>query len=1054
MEPEHHTQLSPSTRYRFGEFELTVETRTLSRRGALVHVQPKPFDVLVYLLRHRGRVVSRSELLSAVWPDVVVNNEALTFALHAARKAVGDDGSRQQVIQTVPKCGFRFVAPVDVADGYGSSAAPRGFTADAQRARGGPDRPRFVGRGRIFSEVDLVLETVAKGRGRVLLFSGEAGIGKTRTVEQLADVASGRSFRVLFGRCVEAEESPVFWPWVQIVRAFASEELPVPLLRMLGEGAPEIARMVPELRELIPDLPEADGVDPRAVRFLLFDSVTRFLQRAARVQPLVLILDDLHCSDQPSLLLLQFLAREIADARILIVGAYRPAELQIDASRSEPVSAVSREEGTLTLELGGFTLPEVRELVRAVAGRIPSANAATSLHEQTGGNPLFVNQILSVLKYEDRLEEVESADRLAVTLPRRVQDVIAHQVEGLPEGCRSILRAASVIGRDFRLNELARATDCGVDEALELLCLAMASGVVVEHDSRAGVYCFPHILIREALYRELSLADRARLHARVGRALEQLWDGDSGPRSAALAHHFYQAAAVGEGERALRYGIRAGEWACERAAFEEAPPHFERALEVLRLIAPGDEARRCELLLALGDAQTKAGDRETARKTLLSAAQLAKRVGQPDKLATAALRFAPDFLAIETGVYDPALVDLLEEALAALAPSDSAVRARLLARLAVALHWADDSEERRRQLCDEALGMAERLGDLETLAYVRSAETLAHYSMEHPERYLDARPQGPLAPGDEPIALLLQLLRMTSLLLLGRISEFDAEIETFTALAEKLRQPQCLWYARLVRATRLQMQGRYEEARQWAERFLGEGQKVADQNAVHSFMVQTVIASIEVGNLEPIVPATREMVDRFPRVLGWRAGHALVCAEIGRLEDAREEIEWLRQANVLARPQRSEWFGAIGALVFSAQALSDASLASELYNLLSSHSGHLAVIGYCSFCWGSTHHWLGVLATVLEQWEEAKRHFEAALLVNSRVGARPWIARTEYDFSRMLILEGRDPIEATLHLDRCAKLAQEIGMLRLVQKVLNAEERLAASMAGVAPSEN
>jgi DNA-binding winged helix-turn-helix (wHTH) protein len=711
MEAERHTQQSTSTQYRFGDFELAVETRTLQRRGVPVHVQPKPFDVLLYLLRHRERVVSRGELLSVVWSDVVVNPEALTFALHAARKAVGDDGSRQQIIRTIPRCGFRFIAPVEAVETSDAEAAPPELSADAEHRRSRRDRPRFVGRGEIFTEIDLVLEAVTGGRGRALLFSGEPGIGKTRTVEQLAEVARDRGFRVLFGRCIEAEGSPAFWPWVQIVRSFAREEHPLPLLRTLGEGAPEIARMVPELREQIPNLPEADGVDPRAVRFLLFDSVTRFLRRAAKERPLVLILDDLHCSDQPSLLLFQFLAREIADVGVLMVGTYRPAELHADASRSEPISIVACEEGTRTLELGGFTRAEVGDLVHAVSGRVPSPNAAASLHEQTGGNPLFVNQILQIFQNEGRLDAIETADRLAVTLPRRVQDVIAHQVKALPSGCRTILQTAAVIGRDFQLSEIERATDRAGEEILELLCAAVVAGVVTEHESRAGMYCFSHILIREALYQELSLAERARRHARVGMALEQLWGEGPGPQCAALAHHFYQAAAIGEGERALEYGVRAGEWACERAAFEEAPPHFERALEVLGLIAPGNEGRRCELLLALGDAQTKAGDRETARKTLSSAARLARKVGLPDKLATAALRFAPDFLAIETGIYDPALVDLLEEALAALDPSDSAVRARLLARLAVALHWADDSEQRRRQLCDEALRMAERLGD-------------------------------------------------------------------------------------------------------------------------------------------------------------------------------------------------------------------------------------------------------------------------------------------------------------------------------------------------------
>ena len=331
--------------------------------------------------------------------------------------------------------------------------------------------------------------------------------------------------------------------------------------------------------------------------------------------------------------------------------------------------------------------------------------------------------------------------------------------------------------------------------------------------------------------------------------------------------------------------------------------------------------------------------------------------------------------------------------------------------------------------------MAERVAQPEALAYVRSGRILALYSMEHPERYLDADPGGPLAPGDEPIALVLQLLRMTSLLVLGRISEFDTEIETFTALAEKLKQPQCLWYTRLLRAMRCHIEGRYEEGGLWARKFLASGQRVKDQNAIHSFMVQAVISSIDLGGLENIEISTRRMVDEFPRVVAWRAGLALVCAEQSKFREAEEQTEWLLRAGALNRPKRSEWFGTMGSLVFTGGLLKNTSLAKRLYLLLTPHADHLAVIGYCSFCWGSIRHWLGILSTVLERWDEAERHFKAALLINLRVGARPWLARAEYDYARMILCQGKEPMKAEEHLRNCTALAKELGMNRLLEKI-------------------
>jgi len=394
--------------YRFGQgFELVPEARELRRAGQPVHVQPKPFDVLFYLLCNRGRVVSRDELLSAVWPDVVVNAEALAYALHAARRAVGDDGSKQQVIQTIPRCGFRFVAAVAEL-GQGDSRS-RVASADIGARRGPGQRLRFVGRRQILSQVGALLEDVIAGRGRIVLLSGEAGIGKTRIAEELAGIARDRSCRVLHGRCIETEGSPAFWPWVQVVRSFAREELPVSLLQIFGEGAREIARMVPELREQIPDLPEVANVDPKAARFLLFDGVITFLRRAAEMDPLVLIFDDLHRADQPSLLLLQFLAREISGLPLLMIGTYREAELRADDARHEPVLAAAREESTRTLGLEGLAQVEVGELVTAASGRVPSPRAVEDLHELTGGNPFFLNQVIQVLESEGRIDRVESS---------------------------------------------------------------------------------------------------------------------------------------------------------------------------------------------------------------------------------------------------------------------------------------------------------------------------------------------------------------------------------------------------------------------------------------------------------------------------------------------------------------------------------------------------------------------------------------------------------------------------------------------------------------------
>src|SRR5262245_5218482 len=224
--------------YRFGAFELDARRRQLLRLGRPVAIQPKPFDLLVYLIRHRDRLVTRDELLAEVWRGVHVDDEALRVTLHATRRAVDDDGVRQQVIQTVPRSGFRLVASVEEV------VRARAPETDARAATASEPRTPFLGREALMAEVATLLGDVAGGASRVLLVSGEAGIGKTRALEEIAQTARSQGFRFFQGRCVESEGAPAFWPWVEILRAAVESDPPSGLLRALGEGAREVAWMV------------------------------------------------------------------------------------------------------------------------------------------------------------------------------------------------------------------------------------------------------------------------------------------------------------------------------------------------------------------------------------------------------------------------------------------------------------------------------------------------------------------------------------------------------------------------------------------------------------------------------------------------------------------------------------------------------------------------------------------------------------------------------------------------------------------------------------------
>jgi len=969
-----------------------------------------------------------------VWSDAVVNAEALGYALHAVRRAVGDDGIRQEVIRTIPRSGLRFVAPLDVT--YQADSPRSKSTPGPQTGSGAIQAPAvpFIGREFELSELQRALEKVLDGSRRLILVSGEAGIGKTRLAEEFARRAADQGVRVVLARSSEVECAPAFWPWIQVVRSLIRDVALRPNLFSLGASVVEIARIVPELCDCLPTFAASTTHDPRTARLLLFDGITAFLQRVARTQPILLLLEDLHCADQPSLLLLEFLLRETANVPLFVLSTHRETEMRLDARRQDLLSRAQRREGVQVIHLNGFVPTEVQDFVTATCKVVPNTHLIDDLCDKTAGNPLFLNQLVQLLAAENRLSELTSATKIRVTLPRRVQDLIAGQICSLPSACRQILEIASVIGRDFFVEILKSIAQLDHDQIFDALEIAEQANFIRPQQDSHGRYRFTHELFREAIYRGLSASRRIRIHQRVGRSLENFPTDHQCPDYAALAHHFFQCATAGEAERAILYSVKAGEWACEQVAFEEAPAHFLRAVEILDATSPGDASRRCQLLLKLGDVQIKAGEREKARRTLLDAAKIATRAGEPKNLALVALRFAPDFLAIETGVFDSDLVELLEEALATLEKRDSAVRARLLVRLAIALHWSNNSERRRAELCNEALAMAERVGDSAALAYVERGKQLALYSTAQPEHYLEPRHKNILARDDAPIALVLYLLRMTSLLILGRIEEFDLEAKSFRRMAEKLGQPQALWYSDLLYGTRSQMSGDYELAKRCATRFLAQGSRISDRNAVHSFVLQSMMASIDIGGLERYEPIVSEIAKSSPRILGWRAGLALIFAELGRNDDARIQLDALRANRILDIPERNEWFAAMGGLALTSKLIEDREFLERLYRKLLPHAEHFAVVGYCSFFWGSVHHLLGVIAGEIGGWQAMRTHFEKAMNANRRVGAWACLARTQYDFGCAIVNSRKNAREAAAILWECQESAGKLKMARLEMK--------------------
>jgi tetratricopeptide (TPR) repeat protein len=326
------------------------------------------------------------------------------------------------------------------------------------------------------------------------------------------------------------------------------------------------------------------------------------------------------------------------------------------------------------------------------------------------------------------------------------------------------------------------------------------------------------------------------------------------------------------------------------------------------------------------------------------------------------------------------------------------------------------------------VALASQLNDPETFDYV---DTLTNFSLATPERQLQRLRSGKAASSS--LAILRGVVRVTSLLILGRIPEADDEIVSFSDLVRRSRSPQASWYADLMLATRAHMDGRYQEAKQLASRYLMAGNKYGDRNAIHSYEAQGVMRAFDAGGVAVYESRVRAMVKAFPRMVAWRGGLLLILLELGRLDEARVELGRIMAHGPVGDLPMNEWYVTVGALSLACGVLGDQEIGAKLYDELKPHAEQLVVFGYCTYCLGSTHRLLAALATGMREWHVARAHFELAAAKNIEIGAIACNAPVFFEFARMLKTAG-DESEAMKWAAEAERLASRFAMGRLAER--------------------
>lgn len=674
-----------------------------------------------------------------------------------------------------------------------------------------PSGAEFVGRSEERADLAALLARTGSVRGGVAVVVGEAGIGKTALVEQaLAD--AGLPALWAHGR----QGAPPLALWDQVLRAGRARGL-------LDDSSDELAtRAEPALT--------GTGFD----RFRRFDATaTRLLDAAARA-PYAIVLDDLHWADPDSLALVDFLAPALVDAPLVVVATTRPDELT-QLPRAD-----------LTIQLAGLDAPDLTRLIANLVGITPTGELVGEVIRYTGGSPFFVGEIARLLRASGRADD---PTRWVGVLPQGVRSVLARRFARLPQSSHAALTAAALLGPEIDVTVLAAILDIEREVVYEQLQPCVDAGLL--DDARQGRLAFTHALVREAALAERDLADRRRLHQRAAAVIESL----SGTRAAgAIANHLADA---GETSAAAGWAARAGDAAFAAAMYAEAAEWYARA---------GGPDAGAGIAVKLADALARSGRIDDANLAYADASRQARASGDAEALARASLGVGTLGGGFEVRLLDDEQLGLLHEVLDTLDTADSPLRATLLARLSVA-STLGASHDDRVALAECGLAMARRCCDDGAIAYALSAWCDAHAGPRHSERRLDAAAEMLAAAkraGDPELELLARRFQIVAQMELGEVGQASRTIDAFALLADRLRQPQFRWYARLVEGMRALLRGDLDGAEELATAASELGRSVGSANA-------EMLAD---GALLPIIARERGDASFVERIVEANRGHA------------------------------------------------------------------------------------------------------------------------------------------------------------------------------------
>jgi DNA-binding CsgD family transcriptional regulator/tetratricopeptide (TPR) repeat protein len=887
----------------------------------------------------------------------------------------------------------------------------------------------FVGREREMAGLRAAMDAAMDGHGQVVMLAGEPGIGKTRTAQELASYAESSGAQVWWGSCHEQQGAPPYWLWVQPIRSYIQRTDADSLVSQMGQGAADLSEIIPEVRDKLPGFEPTSPLEPVQARFRLFDSITQFLRNLAQSQLLMLVLDDLHWADQPSLLLLEFLAGQLSDSKIMLVGTYRDTEVSREHPLSKTLAQFARSGSYQREELKGLETEHIGQLIKDISGAEPSPEMVQAIYGHTEGNPFFMTEIIRLLGEKHQATGgLEEDDFGGLGVPQSVLEVVGQRLNRLSTECEAILTTAAVIGRQFDFKVLGSLSeDTSESQLLKLIDEGLDAHLIQEVPGQGDAYQFSHALVQQTLRERLSTSRRVRLHARIGETWETLYGDQPGDHTSELAYHFAQAEPVAGIANLVKYASLAGERALESYAPEEALEHFQRGL-----IAKGLDV----------DGRTPLPDAEAAALRFgLGRAQAATLGRQQLDVASASLGRAFDFYAETNDVaragsvagylVPPRVGNRVSEGLVAralqLIPPDSVEAGRLLSMNVLVMGLEEADYSGAMEAFQSAIAIAQRTGDtaLERRTLANSA-IVDFWHLQWQETITKGLRAIDLArlAADQSLELSTRFWVGVALLSEGKSKEAQPHASTVLSMAENVRDRYQLATALWLNERSSMYEGNWQDAKDFNDR----GLLVSPSDT--RLLATRMVLEHELGNeiegngyLERLVEALRLVTPGATydsaSVAAYLPVVARITGEVDQLHIAESAAATVLSAET-ATPFTSRYarlgLGVIAAL------RGDVEAAKEHYASLVSATGTYSLI--------SGDRVLGLLAQTIGDLDQAVTHFEDALVFSRKAGYRPELAWSCHDYADLLLERnaGGDRARAINLLDESISASGELGM--------------------------